>query len=162
MQQSVRLILQFRALSFSSMSSKVTQLLFWYVVPLSENQTSVAPAVAPEKEDIKFSACKDAGTIRGWEQNEGGVNIAQQRMQSRVLVRVRSATTQGSRCCQQWVLLSQLTSLLRRPLPPLQALQCTRLFFVPWCELSFASGAPPTSCEFINVRALFKGGVNFA
>ena len=27
----------------SPMSSKVTILLFWYVVPLSENQTSLAP-----------------------------------------------------------------------------------------------------------------------
>ena len=73
-----------------------------------------------------LSACMNAGTIRGREQNEGGVNIAQQRMQSRVVARVRFATTQGPRCCQQWALLSQPTSLLRRPLPPLQALQCTR------------------------------------
>ena len=37
-----------------------------------------------------FSACEDTGTIRGQEQNEGGVNITRQRMPSRVPARVRS------------------------------------------------------------------------
>ena len=52
---------------------------------------------------INFSACQDAGTIRGQEQNEGGVNITRQHMQSRdsVLACVRSATTRGPRCCEQ-------------------------------------------------------------
>ena len=36
-------VTQLRALSPSPMSSRATQLLFWYVVPLSENQTSPAP-----------------------------------------------------------------------------------------------------------------------
>ena len=45
---------------------------------------------------INFSVCKDAGTIRGLEQNEGGVNIARQRMQSRVLARVLCYDTQSS------------------------------------------------------------------
>ena len=35
--------MQSRASSPSPMSSRVTQLLFWYVVPLSENQTSPVP-----------------------------------------------------------------------------------------------------------------------
>ena len=39
---------------------------------------------------INFSACQDAGTIWGREQNEGGVIITRQRMQSRVLVHVCS------------------------------------------------------------------------
>ena len=50
---------------------------------------------------INFSACQDVGTIPGWEQNEGRVNITRQRMQSRVLARVLSATTRGPCCCQQ-------------------------------------------------------------
>ena len=50
---------------------------------------------------INFRACQDAGTIRGREQNEGGVNITRQRMQSRVLARERSATIRCPRCCQQ-------------------------------------------------------------
>ena len=71
---------------------------------------------------IIFSACQDAGTIRGQEQNEDGVNIARQHMQSRVLARARSATTRGPCCCQLWVQLSQPRSLLRHQLPPLQVL----------------------------------------
>ena len=43
LQQAVWLVTQLRALSPSPMSSRATQLLFWYVVPLSENQTSPAP-----------------------------------------------------------------------------------------------------------------------
>ena len=39
------------------------------------------------------------GTIQGQEQNKGGVNIAWERMQSRELAHVRSATTRGPRCC---------------------------------------------------------------
>ena len=35
--------MQKRALPLSPISSKITILLFWYVVPLSENQTSPAP-----------------------------------------------------------------------------------------------------------------------
>ena len=42
-QQVVRLVIQSRASPPSSMSSRVTILLFWYVVLLSENQTSPAP-----------------------------------------------------------------------------------------------------------------------
>ena len=45
------LFTQNRALSFSPMSSRVTILLFWYVVPLSENQTSSAPG----KVEIKWT-----------------------------------------------------------------------------------------------------------
>ena len=30
---------------------------------------------------INFSACLDVGTIRGWEQNEGGVNITRQHIE---------------------------------------------------------------------------------
>ena len=41
-QQTVRLVLQSRASLPSPMSSRVTQLLFWYVIPLSENHTSPA------------------------------------------------------------------------------------------------------------------------
>ena len=42
-QQAVKLVIQSRAVSFPSpMSSRATQLLFWYVVPLSENHTSPA------------------------------------------------------------------------------------------------------------------------
>ena len=41
-QQAVRLVTQSRA-SSSPMSSRVTILLFWYVVPLSENLTSPIP-----------------------------------------------------------------------------------------------------------------------
>ena len=43
LQQAVRLVLQSRAVFISPTSSRVTRLLFWYVVPLSENQTSPAP-----------------------------------------------------------------------------------------------------------------------
>ena len=43
-------------------------------------------------------------------------------------------TTQGPRCCQQWAQLSQPRPLLRRQLPPLQALQCTWASSVPRCE----------------------------
>ena len=42
-QQTVWLVMQSRASSPSPMSSRVTILLFWYVVPLSENLTSPAP-----------------------------------------------------------------------------------------------------------------------
>ena len=39
---------------------------------------------------INFSTCQDTGTIRGREQNEGGVNITRQCIPSRVLAHVRS------------------------------------------------------------------------
>ena len=52
-QQAVRLVMQNRALSPSPMSSRVTTLLFWYVVFLSENQTS--PSLGKEK--IPMSLC---------------------------------------------------------------------------------------------------------
>ena len=39
---------------------------------------------------INFSARQDAGTIRGREQNKGGVNTTRQRMQFGVLAHVRS------------------------------------------------------------------------
>ena len=68
-------------------------------------------------------------------QFEGRVNIARQWTQSRVLARVHSATTQGPCCCQQLALLSQLTSLLGHPLPPIQALQYTR----PFCDMVWVS-----------------------
>ena len=42
-QQAVCLVMQSRASSPSLMFSRITILLFWYVVPLSENQTSPAP-----------------------------------------------------------------------------------------------------------------------
>ena len=42
-QQAVRLVTQSRASLPSPMSSRATILLFWYVVPLSENQTSPEP-----------------------------------------------------------------------------------------------------------------------
>ena len=48
-QQAVWLVLQSRASPLSLMFSRVTILLFWYVVPLSENQTSVP---APGKKEI--------------------------------------------------------------------------------------------------------------
>ena len=89
---------------------------------------------------INFSASQDVSTIRGWEQNKGGVNITRQRMQSIVsrfkvlslftmytvvpLVKLYWWTlnlelwTQGPPCCQQWAQLSQSRSLLRRQLLP--------------------------------------------
>ena len=45
---------------------------------------------------------------------------------------------------------------MRHQLPLLQVMQYEL------CNQSFAPGAPPTSCEFIIVQALFEGGVNFA
>ena len=48
-QQEVRSVRQSRASSPSPMFSSVTILLFWYVVPLSENLT----LLAPEKEEIQ-------------------------------------------------------------------------------------------------------------
>ena len=95
---------------------------------------------------INFSACQDVGTIRGREQNEGGVNITRQCMQSRVLAHVHSATIQGPCCCQQWAWLSQPRSLLQCQLPSLQALQCTKLSSIPWCELlNFCTCSPTHS-----------------
>ena len=41
-QQALRFVIQSRGLSSSPMSSRVTRLLFGYVVPLSENSTSLA------------------------------------------------------------------------------------------------------------------------
>ena len=54
-QQAVRLVMQSRAVSFSPMSSRVTQLLFWYVVPLSDNQTSPAPGKLEKSTEYTLS-----------------------------------------------------------------------------------------------------------
>ena len=51
LQQAVWLVTQRRALPPPPMSSRATQLLFWYVVPLSENQKSPAP--------VKFECSKE-------------------------------------------------------------------------------------------------------
>ena len=102
---------------------------------------TVFPRILPVG-TINFSACQGAGTIRGQEQNEGGVNITQQRMQSRVLACVHSATTWDPCCCQQWARLSQLRSLLGCQLPPFQALLCTRLSFMLRCESCVCTWSP--------------------
>jgi len=75
--------------------------------------------------------------------------------QSRVLARMRYATTRSPRCCQQWTRLSQPISL--RQLPPFQTLQCTRrgVSYVTKLHLE----PHPPCVNFITVRALF---VNFA
>ena len=84
-------------------------------------------------------------------QFESGVNITQQRCILGVLACVRSATTPGPCCCQQWVQRSQPRSLLRHQLPPLQALQYTRPSSVLRCELRLS--------HLIIVGALFEGGL---
>ena len=114
---------------------------------------------------INFSARQDAATIRGREQNEGGVNITRQCMPSRVLARVRSvrhedliaASNERSclsqdLCCGISCHPSRLYSALDRP--PCRGVST----FAPggWLELH------PPRVDFIIVWALFEGGVNFA
>ena len=43
----------------------------------SANPNTVFPLFLPVG-TINFSACQDAGTIQGWEQIKGGVNITQE------------------------------------------------------------------------------------
>ena len=114
---------------------------------------------------INFSALQDAGTIRGREQNVGGVNITWQHMQSRVLAYVRSATTRSPCCC------SNECGCLSRDLccgvscHPSRV--CSALDRPPCHSVSYVTKLlrlepHPPSVNFISVQALFEGGVNFA
>ena len=93
--------------------------------------------------------------IRGWEQNEGGVNIGS------AVHAVQSASTRALRYDTGSSLLPATVSA-DISAATLQALQCTRLFSVPQCELYNHLEAHPPRVNFIIVRALFEGGVNFA
>ena len=90
---------------------------------------------------INFSARQDEGTI------EGGVNITQQRMPSRVLACVRSVRH------KVLVAASNERSCLSRDLWCGVSWHPSRLYSALDCPLchgvsTFAPGAPPTLCEF--------------
>ena len=96
---------------------------------------------------INFSACEDAGTIRGREQNKDGVNITRLRMLSRVLARVHSVWH------EVLVAASNECSCLSRDLYCGVSCHPLRL-----CDVStFAPGAPPTSCEFHYCAGTIRG-----
>ena len=94
--------------------------------------------------------------VQGRKQNEGGVNITQQRTPSRVLAHVRSvrhevlvaASNEHSclsrdLCCGVSCHPSRLYSALDRP--PCRGVS------------TFAPGAPPTSCEFHYCAGTIRG-----
>ena len=103
---------------------------------------------------VNFSACQNAGKIRGWEQKEGGVNINWQHMQSWELACMCSATTQGPCCCQQWTWLSQLLGISCHPSRLCTVPRAT--VWVMYTKLLHLEPHPPC-VNFIFVGALFKG-----
>ena len=65
--------MQSRASPPLPMSSRVTILLFWYVVPLSENQTSFAPG---KEERYKLHNISVLKTCFIWEQTKGNSRLS--------------------------------------------------------------------------------------
>ena len=112
----------------------------------------------------QFQCMQGAGTIRGREQYKGGVNIARQRMQSRVLARMQSRVLRhkvlfaasNERCCLSRHLCCGVRCHPSRLYSALDRSPCRGVSYLLHLE------PHPPCVNFIIVRALFEGGVNFA
>ena len=97
--------------------------------------------------------------------NEGGVNITRQHMQSRVLALVRSAMTRGPHCCsnEHGCLSRDLCcGVSCHPSRVSSTLDCPPCHGVSYVIKLWYLEPHPPCVNFIIVRALFEGGVNFA